>query len=68
MVSYFKKKNKTKLLCNICPEMLIFEVHISVKWINIFLRSVIFQEDKGALLGVLKKQSLHQGSVVIEWA
>jgi len=43
-------------------------VHVRVKWINVPLSSVISREDKSALLGVLKKQSLHQGSVVIEWA
>ena len=62
------RKNNPKLLCNIYPETFIFEVHVRVKWINVPLSSVISHEDKSALLGVLKKQRLHQGSVVIEWA
>jgi hypothetical protein len=61
-------KNNPKLLCSICPETFIFEVHVRVKCINIPLSSVIFHEDKSAFLGVLKKQCLHQVSVVIEWA
>ena len=60
-------QNKPKLLCDICPWTFISELHVRVKWINI-RGSDVFHEDKNASLGVLKKQSLHQGSVVIEWA